>query len=431
MPHDAFQALQHANYRRFAAGFMLNSLGLHVLTTAVLWDVWERTHDPLALGITGLCRALPVVLLALVAGHAADRFERTRIIMVCQACFAALCAAFAWLDLHDAPVWQFYALLVLSGCVRAFAGPARGSLLPLLVPRRNLENAVNWNSGFFQAAAISGPIATGIAIDRLGSTWQLYLVAAGLTASLAVVAPFLRPEPAPRATDGLTLRSLVAGARFIVGERVVFGALLLDLLAVLFGGATALLPMYADEILLIGQKGFAFGVLKAAPYVGALVMAAYLASRPPIRRAGPALLWSVAGFGACMIVFGFSTSFWIAALALVTSGALDAVSVTIRHMLVQTRTPNELRGRVSAVNTMFIECSNELGSFESGLVARWMGPVFSVVSGGIGTLVVVGMIAARFPTLRGLRGLTEDDPHAGQAEGMRETNEAADDTAVR
>jgi len=431
MPHDAFQALQHANYRRFAAGFMLNSLGLHVLTTAVLWDVWERTHDPLALGITGLCRALPVVLLALVAGHAADRFERTRIIMVCQACFAALCAAFAWLDLHDAPVWQFYALLVLSGCVRAFAGPARGSLLPLLVPRRNLENAVNWNSGFFQAAAISGPIATGIAIDRLGSTWQLYLVAAGLTASLAVVAPFLRPEPAPRATDGLTLRSLVAGARFIVGERVVFGALLLDLLAVLFGGATALLPMYADEILLIGQKGFAFGVLKAAPYVGALVMAAYLASRPPIRRAGPALLWSVAGFGACMIVFGLSTSFWIAALALVTSGALDAVSVTIRHMLVQTRTPNELRGRVSAVNTMFIECSNELGSFESGLVARWMGPVFSVVSGGIGTLVVVGMIAARFPTLRGLRGLTEDDPHAGQADGMRETNEAADDTAVR
>ncbi|MBM4115838.1 MAG: MFS transporter, partial [Phycisphaerae bacterium] len=349
MPHDAFQALQHANYRRFAAGFMLNSLGLHVLTTAVMWDVWERTHDPLALGITGLCRALPVVLLALVAGHTADRFERTRIIMVCQACFAALCASFAWLDLHDAPVWQFYLLLVLSGCVRAFAGPARGSLLPLLVPRRNLENAVNWNSGLFQAAAISGPIATGLAIDSIGSTWQLYLVAAGLTASLAVVAPLLRPEPAPRATEGLTLRSLVAGARFIIGERVVFGALLLDLLAVLFGGATALLPMYADEILSIGQKGFAFGVLKASPYVGALIMAAFLASRPPIRRAGPALLWSVAGFGACMIVFGLSTSFWVAALALVTSGALDAISVTIRHMLVQTRTPNELRGRVSAV----------------------------------------------------------------------------------
>lgn len=430
MRHDAFQALQHANYRRFAAGFTLNSAGLHVLNTAVLWDVWERTRDPLALGITGLCRAMPVVLLALVAGHAADRIPRTRIIAACQCGFALICAAFAWLDLHDAPVWMFYALLVVSGCVRAFAGPARASLLPLLVPRSKLENAVNWNSGFFQAAAIIGPVATGIVIDAVGTTWQLYTVAAALTASLGVVALFLHPAPAPRSTEGLTFKSLVAGARFILGERVVLGALLLDLLAVLFGGATALLPMYADDILHIGQKGLAFGILKASPYIGALVMAAMLASRPPIRRAGPTLLWSVAGFGGCMIVFGMSTSFWVAAAALVTSGALDAISVTVRHMLVQTRTPNELRGRVSAVNTMFIECSNELGSFESGLVARWFGPVVSVVSGGIGTLAVVGAIAGGFPALRRLRGLSEPDPHAGQAEGTRETSEAASDTAV-
>ncbi len=430
MAHDAFQALQHANYRRFAVGFTLNSVGLHALNTAALWDVWELTHDPLALGITGLCRAMPVVLLALVAGHAADRFDRTRILMACQTGFALVCAMFAWLSFHHAPVWQYYLLLGVSGCVRAFAGPARHSLLPLLIPRRHLENAVNWNSGFFQAAAIVGPVSAGLVIDQLGHTWPLYLVSAGLTLSLAVVALLLRPAHAPRATEGMTLRSLVAGARFIVGERVVFGALSLDLLAVLFGGATALLPMYADEILHIGQKGLAFGVLKAAPYLGAFVMAAVLAARPPIRRAGPALLWSVGGFGVCMIVFGLSTSFIVAVAALIASGALDAVSVTVRHMLVQVRTPNELRGRVSAVNTMFIECSNELGSFESGLVARWFGPVFSVVSGGVGTLVVVAGVAGAFPALRGLRGLTDGDPHAGQAEGTRETNDSASDTTL-
>ncbi len=384
-PHDPYAALRLPDYRRFAAGFLLGSTGLQVMNTAVAWEVWERTHDPLALGIMGLCRALPVVLLALPAGHLADARDRRSIVVATQAGFAAVAAAFALISANDAPVWAFYALLAVSAVVRAFNGPARQGYLPLIAPPAIFQNVVTYQSGIFQAAAIAGPIGAGILIASLPATWPVYLVTAAGCAVFAVAVASTRPRAAPRSAGALTPSAMLAGLSHMWRERPVFGAILLDMLAVIFGGATALLPQYADEILGGGPQ--LHGILRASPYVGALLMAAWLAFRPRFRNAGPALLWSVAAFAAATIVFG----------------AVDNVSVVIRHVLVQMRTPNALRGRVGAVNTMFIECSNELGGFESGLVARFFGPVASVVSGGIGTVVVVAGIAWGLPQLRRLR----------------------------
>ena len=400
-PHDPYAALRLPDYRRFAAGFVLGSTGLQVMNTAVAWEVWERTHDPLALGVMGLCRALPVVLLALPAGHLADARDRRSIVVATQAGFAAVAVAFALLSALDAPVWGFYALLAVSAVVRAFNGPARQGYLPLIAPPAIFQNVVTYQSGIFQAAAIAGPIGAGILIASLPATWPVYLVTAAGCAVFAAAVATTRPRAAPRSAGALTPAAMLAGLSHMWRERPVFGAILLDMLAVVFGGATALLPQYADEILGGGPQ--LHGVLRASPYVGALLMAGWLAFRPRFRNAGPALLWSVVAFAAATIVFGLSTAPWLSVLALAVAGAADNVSVVIRHVLVQMRTPNALRGRVGAVNTMFIECSNELGGFESGLVAKFFGPVASVVSGGIGTVVVVAGIAWGLPQLRRLR----------------------------
>ncbi len=402
------RAIRERNYATFAIGFACSGFGLQMLTTVILWDLWLRTHDAFVLGIAGLARALPVVALALVSGHFADRHSRTLILAFTQFGFVLVCAAFALASAWHAPIWVWYALLVASGCVRSFNGPSRSSLLPLLVRPENFENAVTWNSGIFQAAAVLGPICAGVLLGLEIPSWLIFLLCGLLIAVMGVLALRLRPREEARAQVSLTLSSMLAGMSHIYKERAILATLTLDLLGVLLGGATALLPIYADEIL--GGGPLLLGWLKAAPYIGAFVMAVWIAARPRMRYAGPALLASVAIFGLCMIVFGLSTSIWISLLALFISGAVDNVSVIIRHTLVQTRTPNELRGRVSAVNSLFIECSNELGAFESGLVARFWGPVMSVVSGGIGTLIVVGAIAGVFPELRRLRTMVQQEP---------------------
>ena len=410
-PHDPLAALRIPDYRKFAAGFACGSTGLQVMNTAVQWEVWQRTHDPMALAWMGLCRALPVVALALWAGHFADTRDRRSIVVATQAGFAAVAAGFAYLSWSESPVWMFYLLLVASAVVRAFNGPARQSYLPLIAPSSIFQNVVTYNSGIFQFAAIAGPLLAGQLIDMLPAMWPVYLVTSVGCVMFAVAVAATRPRAAARSAQAPSLEAMLAGMRHMWHERPVFGAILLDMLAVIFGGATALLPQITTEVL--GGGPLLLGVLRASPYVGALAMAGALAFRPKFRRAGPLLLWSVAVFAVATIWFGLCTEPWMAAVALGVLGAADNVSVVIRHVLVQMRTPDRLRGRVGAVNTMFIECSNELGGFESGVVARYFGPVASVVSGGIGTLVVLAGIAVAVPQLRRLRQiepLHEPDP---------------------
>ncbi len=408
--HDPYAALRIDNYRKFAAGFVLSSTGLQMLATAVSWEVYERTHDPMALGLIGLFRALPVVLLSMPAGHAADVFNRKWVLCCTQMAFAILTLGLAVASKFEAPIWVFYVLLTLMGCARSFNGPSRQSLLPLIVPRETFQNAVTWNSGVFQFSAIVGPLAAGTLLNEFNLAWPVYILTALGTAVNAVSIAAVEPREQQKPSGKFTFESMMAGMSHVWKERTIFGALALDLFAVLLGGATALLPMYTKDILKEGPD--VLGMLRAAPFVGALGMSLYLAHRPPFKRAGPALLWSVVGFGVCTIVFGLSKSFWLSMVMLFTLGALDNISVVIRHVLVQYHTPDHLRGRVGAVNSVFIECSNEVGAFESGAVAKAFGPVVSVVSGGIGTIVVVAALALAVPELRRLRTLHEKPSNA-------------------
>lgn len=413
--NDPFAAIREPNYRFFAFAFVASSLGLQMLSTAIGWEIYERTNDAFMLGLTGLARALPVIALTLPAGTLVDRSDRKKVLSVTQISFGLVAILLALASWNHAPVWVFFALLVVSGSVRSFNAPSRGALLPSLLPPSRFENAIAWQSGFFQFAAVAGPLLAGVLLAAAGGAWLVYSITAVLCTAAGISALFLRPRPVERTGAPPRFRDMLAGARHIWREKTILGALTLDLLAVLFGGATALLPVYA-KMLGVGEIGL--GALRAAPFVGAFLMAIWMAARPGFRHAGAALLWSVAGFGVCMIVFGYSTSLWLSLAALAVSGALDNISVVIRHVLVQTRTPDEMRGRTTAVNAVFIESSNEIGAFESGLVARYFGPVFSVVSGGFGTLAVVAFVAWAFPALRSMRTLTEtkDDVRRAEAE---------------
>lgn len=412
--HDPFGAMREPNYRFFAMAFVASSMGLQMLSTAIGWEIFERTGDPLDLGYMGLARALPVIALTLPAGTLVDRGNRKVILSVTQIGFGLVAASLAFASELHAPIWVFLALLIASGCVRSFNAPSRGALLPSLLPPERFENAIAWQSGFFQFAAVAGPIVAGIVLQKTGHAGFVYGTTAVLCIAAGIAALFLKPRPVQRTGDPPRLRDMFRGAQHICREKTILGALTLDLLAVLFGGATALLPVYAKDILGCGPIGL--GALRAAPFVGAFIMAIWLAARPNFGHAGRALLVSVAVFGVCMIVFGLSTSLWLSLAALAVSGAVDNISVVIRHVLVQTRTPDELRGRTTAVNSVFIECSNEVGAFESGAVAKWLGPVWSVVSGGVGTLCVVAFVALAFPALRRMQRLQETREDVRRAE---------------
>jgi MFS family permease len=404
-PHDPYAALRSPNYRRFAGGFVLSSMGLQMLSTALGWEIYERTHDAFALGLVGLARAVPVMFLALPAGHAVDIFNRKWVLVLTQLAMGTLAAALALASWSQTALWVTYALLMLMGCARSFNGPSRSSLLPLIVPSGDFQNAVTWNSGVFQLSAIGGPLLAGLLIAVFDAAWPVYACTAVMAGAFALTAAGLRPRESLRHSGAITLKSMGAGLGHLWREKTILSAITLDLFAVFLGGATALMPVYAKDILHVGPLGL--GALRSSPYIGALVMALVLAYRPPFIRAGPALLWSVAGFGVVTIVFGVSTSFVLSLSMLFIGGGLDNISVVIRHVLVQVRTPDELRGRVSAVNHVFIETSNELGGFESGLVASWFTPLISVVAGGIGTLIVVTGVALAWPEIRRLGKLDE------------------------
>jgi MFS family permease len=420
--HDPYAALRSPNYRAFAAGFVFSSTGLSMLSTGIGLEVWQRTHDPMALGLIGLARAIPVILLALPAGHLVDLYNRKRLLIASQFSYAALAALLALLSYRQAGIWTIFALLVLTGCTRVVNGPTRQSLLPLIVPRGVFSSAVTWNSGVFQFSAVAGPILAGVIIAATGAFWPVYLCTALGTGILGISASRIELIQPARGATRFTIQSMFAGLTHLWNEKTILATIALDLFAVLFGGAMGLLPIFAEQILVtdttflgLNHAPVRLGFLRAAPFVGALLMAIVLAHRPPIRRNGPALLWSVAAFGVCWIVFGLSKSFWLSIAVLALSGALDNISVVIRHVLVQMRTPDHLRGRVSAVNSVFIESSNELGAFESGAVAKaagqWLGPVggavFSVASGGAMTILVVVGIAAKWPQIRRLGRLDE------------------------
>jgi MFS family permease len=392
---------------------------MQMQSTAVGWDIYQRTESYLALGMVALVQFLPVILLWLVSGYVADHGNRKRIVMGAMGIVAVSSITLALVSHFRLDYRLIYAALAAVGVARAFQQPAKAALLPMLVPVEHFANAVAWNSSGFHLATVLGPALAGWLIAETLSPAVVYTVDA-MTALLfvimlartrtlpAIAATGLDPAAVAAAFDQAS-RSVVGGLRYLWSNPVLSGAISLDMFAVLLGGAATLLPVYAKEILQVGPAGL--GWLRAAPGFGALTMAVWMAHRPPVRQAGQAMLWAVAGFGLATIVFGLSRSFALSLGMLFLTGALDNISVVIRHTLVQTQTPNHLRGRVSAVNGLFIGASNELGGFESGLVAHYFGPVTSVVSGGIGTILVVLATALSVPQLRNYRDQNPAEPN--------------------
>ncbi len=376
-------------------------------SVAVGWQIYEITHRALDLGLVGLAQFLPGILLFLISGHVADRFDRRKLMMLCYAGFAICSALFLTLALrHTHTVGPIYAVLVLMGVVRSLNGPVGRAILPQLVREEHFQNAVAWHSTVFQAATILGPSAGGLVYAISAGPAAVYFCA--LVSAFVAIFSTTRfsLKIIVRSKEPISSKTVLAGMHYIWNHKVVLGSISLDLFAVLLGGAVALLPVYAREILHIGPWGL--GILRSAPAVGAGAMAIILAYRPLKGRVGVTMLFCVACFGAFTIIFGISRSLVVSLVALILVGASDMVSVVIRATLVQIATPDEMRGRVNAVDMIFIGASNELGQFESGLMAHWFGTVPSVVIGGLGTLAVTGLWALFFPQLRNADKLIPD-----------------------
>ena len=378
-----------------------------MLQVALGWELYERTHSALALGMVGLVTAVPAILLALPAGHLADKMDRKKIVVAAQLLFVVMSLGLALVSNVSGPIPLIFGILLIRGIGQAYNNPARSALLPRLVPAEVFGNAVTWSSSAFQTAAVVGPALGGFVIALEHKATAAYLIDATLTAIYFVMLLMIRGDGAVQASasalkpkEKMTLESLVAGMRFVKDTKVVLAALTLDLFAVLLGGATALLPIFAKDILHVGPDGL--GWLRAAPSIGALIVMVGIAHRPPMQKTGWTLISAVAGFGICTIVFGLSRSFLLSMSMLFLLGGLDGISMIVRGTLVQLWTPDEMRGRVSAVNSVFIDMSNELGGFESGALAAAVGPVAAVVGGGIGTIIVVAAVAGAWPELRNL-----------------------------
>jgi MFS family permease len=383
---------------------MISTVGVQMQSVAVGWELYKRTGSAMDLGLVGLVQFLPLLMLALPAGHAADRYSRKTILLVAQGLLFAASAGLALLSSWQGPVWLIYVCLLLAGTAQAVNRPARWSFLPRLVPDHLLSGAVTWNTSGWQTAAVVGPALTGLFLGELPQTAARVYLADTVCCLVAIaLVATIHVGPPARVAEQMSLRSLVAGLEFVRKSDLILAAISLDMFAVLLGGATALLPIFAEDILHVGPTGL--GWLRAAPALGAAMMALIQAHRPPLRRAGPTLLWAVAGFGVATIVFGLSRNPLLSFVMLLLTGALDNISVVVRTTLVQALTPDAMRGRVSSVNGLFIGSSNELGGFESGVTAQLFGPVASVVGGGIGTILVVLAAARIWPRLRQLGAL--------------------------
>ncbi len=396
------RAFDYHGYRLYWAARFLLVFAIQVLSVSVGWQIYDQTRDPFLLGLVGLVQFLPAPLLVLVTGSVADRFNRRRIMATCMA-VEAMCALALLTILHSetTEIWPVFAVLLVFGIARAFMGPAVQSLLANLVPQSAFANAIALNSSSFQIATIVGPTAGGL---LYGISSQFAYAASIILFLCGGILTLMIPKPAQRTTsEPVSTEALFAGFRYIWKQPIVLGALSLDMIAVMLGGATALLPVFARDILDVGPWGL--GALRSAVGVGALLMSIWLVNNPVRDHAGLTMFAAVAVYGAAIIVFGMSTAVWLSVLALAVMGAADMVSVFIRQTLIQLQTPDELRGRVSAVNMTFIGASNELGEFRAGSMAAGFGAIPAVVIGGIGALATAALWARLFPDLRKVRTL--------------------------
>jgi MFS family permease len=408
-PVRGMEAFGFRDFRRYQLARVMAILGAEAQSVAVAWQVYSITHRALDLGYTGLALFLPGLLFLLPAGHVADRFDRRQVILVCYTLQVISTAALLFLTragIHS--VFPIYVTLFFVGTGRAFSGPAGAALIPHLVPEEHFVNAVTWGGAIFQFSNITGPALGGILFTlpltrfipdtSLEGAGIVYVFTLGSLAWFLVMVASLHVRPGRMEHKAASLKVVLAGFQYMMRSSLLLGASSLDLFVVLLGGATALLPIFAHEILHQGPRGL--GMLRAAPAAGALIMSLTLTRFPFRRRAGLRLFVCVAIFGAATVVFGLSHNLWLSLAALALSGAADTVSVIIRGSLLQLGTPPEMRGRVSAVNSLFVGASNELGEFESGLTAQWWGAVRATVAGGIGSLIIAGLWSGLFPGLR-------------------------------
>lgn len=396
--------------RVLALGRGLAFLGALMLSTTVGWELYERTGDPLMLGLVGLFEVLPVVVFLVASGLASDRFPRRIVAQAAHTLLAVGCLGIAWASSSGQSVAWTYGFLVLVGTARSFAAPALAALIPQLAPRDQLVRANAWMATSFEVAAISGPAVAGVVIAWTGGAVASYLMAATFQLAFVLVLGLVRSPP-PEKRGAPTLDEVFEGFRFVRRTPVFLAAITLDMLAVLFGGVVALLPIFAKDVLHVGPEGL--GWLRAAPSLGAFVMAVAQTRLPPWPRPGLALLGTVVGFGLATLAFAGARSLPLAMLCLALTGMFDSVSVVLRATLEQVVTPDSVRGRVSAVNQLFIGFSNELGMVESGVAAALLGPVGAVVFGGVATFAVVGLVAVAFPQLARLGPLAELRPAEG------------------
>ncbi|MCL6463733.1 MAG: MFS transporter [Acidobacterium ailaaui] len=400
------------DFRLYQLARVLVIIGAEAQTLAIAWLVYQITNSALYLGYTGLTLFLPGLLFVLPAGHVSDRFDRRQVIIVCYTLqiFCTLTLFFfAWHGLHR--VWPIYTVLFLIGTGRAFSGPASSALIPHLVPKEHFVNAVTWGATMFQIANVVGPSLGGILYTlplhhRIAGAAAVFLFTLVTLVVFVALMLSLRVRPGRMEHRAVSREVLLAGLRYVWKTQLLLGSISLDMFAVLLGGATALMPIFAKEVLHTGPRGL--GLLRAAPAVGALTVSMWLTWKPIQRRAGARMLFCVGIFGAATIVFGASRNLWLSLAALFVVGASDMVSVVIRSSILQLATPPEMRGRVSAVNSLFIGASNELGEFESGLTASWWGAIRAVIYGGIGSLAITGLWSVFFPSLRQANQLTAE-----------------------
>jgi len=405
----AYAILKNRDLRLYLSGRLIAITGQQMLATAIGWELFHRTHSVMKLGLVGLTQVAPMILLTLPAGHAADNYNRKSIITLMTLVVAASSLGLALISWFQADVSWMYACLFIGGATRTFLVAASASFLPSLVDRKDLSRAVNWSATTFQLSSIIGPSAAGGIIWLAGHrAYPIYAINACASLIFCLMMTQIHTHHVVAIREKMSFKTLLTGFDFVFANKIILGIITLDMFAVLLGGATALLPVYAELILGAGPIGLGF--LQAALPLGALLCTFVLAHRPPIQKAGHSLLWAVTAFGMATIGFGLSHWFWLSFLMLFICGSVDNISVVVRHTLVQLLTPDEKRGRVSAVNNLFIGTSNEMGEFESGTVAQLLGPaigntiamgtVLSVVAGGFGTIGVVIAFALIFPEIR-------------------------------
>jgi len=392
------------DFRRFITGRFFLTFAIQMQSVIVGWQIYDLTHDPFSLGLIGLSEAIPFLIVALFAGHVADLFNRKFIVAVTSTIYVASAVLLLYMSYAMESLYQsvgvlpLYSIIAVTGIARAFFYPAQSAYMAQIVPRNLYANSSTWNSTIWHIAAVSGPAAGGLIYGFAGiHAAFISVVFFSLFSLIFFYTSRSVPLPLRTEKEGI-FTSLSTGIRFVFKNQVLLGALALDMFGVLFGGAVALLPVFASEILHTGPQGLGF--LRAAPALGAVIMAMRLAYHPPIYRSGIKLLWAVGGFGACIVLFAVSENFWLSIVLLAVSGMFDNVSVIIRGTILQMYTPDEMRGRVASVNSLFIGSSNELGSFESGLAARIMGLVPSVVFGGVMTISIVLATTGFAPKLR-------------------------------